>query len=89
MKQKMKVKVFSMKGCSHCDELKKQLNENKINFIELDVDEHEELYESFSKKVENEFLPAIIIGKTVFVPNKSFKTITEAVGHVKTHLLGP
>ena len=41
----MKVKVFSMKGCPHCDNLKNQLRESNIDFLELDVDEHEELYE--------------------------------------------
>ena len=55
-------------------------------FIELDVDKHEELYEKFSKKVDNEFLPAIMIGKTAFVPDRSFNTINEAVDLVKRHL---
>jgi glutaredoxin len=31
----MKVKVFSMKGCPHCDNLKNLLKENNINFTEL------------------------------------------------------
>ena len=82
----MKVKVFSMVGCPHCDNLKKQLKESNIDFIELDVDKHEELYEKFSKKVDNEFLPAIMIGKTAFVPDRSFNTINEAVDLVKQHL---
>lgn len=82
----MEVKIFSMKGCPHCDNLKNQLKENNINFVELDVDVHEELYEKFSKKVENEYLPAILIGKTAFLPDKSFQTINEAVDLVKQHL---
>jgi glutaredoxin len=83
----MEVKVFSMKGCPHCDNLKNLLKENNINFTELDVDIHEEIYEKFSKKVNNEFLPAILIGKTAFLPDKSFQTIVEAVKLVKNHLL--
>ena len=55
-------------------------------YFEIDVDENEELYDNFSKKVDNEFLPAIIVGKTVFVPEKSFKTINEAVKQIKNHL---
>jgi glutaredoxin len=82
----MEVKVFSMKGCPHCDNLKNKLRENNIDFIELDVDEHEELYEKFSKKVDNEFLPAVLIERTAFVPDKSFQTIDEAVDLVKKHL---
>lgn len=82
----MDVKIFTMKGCKHCDNLKQQLKEDNIKFIEIDVDENEKLYENFSKKVDNDFLPAIIVGKTVFVPDRSFKTINEAVKHIKTHL---
>ena len=82
----MNVKIFTMKGCSYCDKLKQQLTENKIEYFEIDVDENEELYDNFSKKVDNEFLPAIIVGKTVFVPEKSFKTINEAVKQIKNHL---
>jgi glutaredoxin len=84
----MEIKIFSMKGCPHCDKLKDKLKENDINFLVLDVDEHEELYDKFSKKVDNEFLPAILIGKTAFLPEKSFQTIDDAVKLVKKHLQG-
>tara|TARA_R110002020_G_scaffold222922_1_gene431863 strand:- start:3421 stop:3678 length:258 start_codon:yes stop_codon:yes gene_type:complete len=82
----MEIKIFSMKGCPHCDNLKNKLKENKIDFTEIDVDENEKLYEAFSKKVKNDFLPAILIDKTAFLPDKSFNTIDEAVTQIKTHL---
>jgi glutaredoxin len=87
MENDAKVKVFSMKGCPHCENLKNKLNENNISFIEIDIDENEKLYETFSKKVGNEFLPAILIDRTAFVPEKSFNTIDEAVELVKNHFL--
>ena len=79
----MEIKVFSMKGCQYCDKLKNKLTENKIDFIEIDVDENDK---SFSKKVNNDLLPAVLIDKTAFLPDKSFKTIDEAVVQIKTHL---
>ena len=82
----MEISVFSMKGCPHCDNLKNKLKENNIEFVELDVDDNNLLYERFSKKVKNEYLPAILIGKTAYVPEKSFNTIDEAVELVKQHL---
>lgn len=82
----MEVIVFSMEGCPHCDNLKNQLIEKNIKFIEKDVDKHEVLYESFSKKVDSEFLPAILIGKKAFIPERSFKTIDQAVQIIQTHL---
>ena len=83
----MEISVFSMKGCPHCDNLKNKLKENNIDFVELDIDDNELLYERFSKKVNNDFLPAILVGKTAYVPEKSFTTIDEAVELVKKHLL--
>jgi len=83
----MEISVFSMKGCPHCDNLKNKLKENSIEFVEIDIDENELLYERFSKKVNNEFLPAILVGKTAYVPEKSFTTIDEAVELVKKHII--
>jgi|TARA_R110000803_G_scaffold179415_1_gene241816 glutaredoxin len=82
----MEIKIFSMKGCQHCDNLKNQLKESKIDFTEVDIDDNKELYDSFSKKVDSEFLPAVVIGKTAFLPERSFNTIDEAVKQIKTHL---
>ena len=83
----MEISVFSMKGCPHCDNLKNKLKENSIEFVEIDINENELLYERFSKKVNNEFLPAILVGKTAYVPEKSFTTIDEAVELVKKHII--
>ena len=83
----MEINIFSMKGCTHCDNLKNKLKENNIEFVEIDIDDNNLLYERFSKKVDNEFLPAILIGKTAYVPERSFTTIDEAVELVKKHLI--
>ena len=82
----MEVILFSMKGCPYCEDLKNKLIEREIKFIEKDVDENEVLYESFSKKVDSEYLPAIMIGKKAFIPERSFKTIEQAVGIIENHL---
>ena len=80
--------IFSMKGCPHCDNLKTQLKESNITFKEIDVDEskNEVLYESFSKKVESDYLPAIVIGKKAFLPERSFNKIDDAVVMIKEYL---
>ena len=45
----MEIKIFSMKGCPHCDNLKDKLKENKIDFVVIDVDENEKLYELITR----------------------------------------
>lgn len=86
----MKIKpiVFSMEGCPHCDNLKKQLTERNIEFVEKDVDkeENEVLYESFSKKVDSTYLPAVLIGKKAFIADKSYSTIDQAVNIIENYL---
>ena len=32
-----KVILYTMKGCSHCDDMKESLKKSKIKFIELDL----------------------------------------------------
>ena len=84
----MEVIMYTMKGCPHCDRLKKILNENKISFIEKDVGDHEEEYDKFSEAVKSEFLPAVLIGKKAFIPDKSFKTIPQAGTLIESYLQG-
>ena len=83
----MEVIMFTMKGCHHCDKLKKILSESNISFVEKDVDEHERVYNNFSKAVKSEYLPAVVIGKQVFSPERSFKTIEQAGKSIQKYLL--
>ena len=83
----MEVVVFTMKGCPHCDELKKILVEKKITFTEKDVDDNEEIYNKFSKAVDSEYLPAILIGRKAFLAERSYKTIKQAGNIIQNFLL--
>jgi len=83
----MEVIMFTMKGCLHCDKLKKILNESNISFIEKDVDKHEKIYERFSKAVKSDYLPAVVIGKQAFIPDRSFKTIEQAGKTIQNYLM--
>lgn len=83
----MEIKIFTMKGCPHCVTLKNKLQDENIEYTEYDIDKYSEMYDKFSKIVGNEYLPAILVGKTAYVPEKSFKTIDQAVGLIKDHLV--
>ncbi len=86
MKQIKKPIVFTMKGCPHCVKLKEQLTISGIEFEEIDIDENIPLYESFSKSVDSEYLPAVVIGKKAFLPERSFKKIDDGVKMIKLYL---
>ena len=51
-----------------------------------DIDENIPLYESFSKSVDSEYLPAVVIGKKAFLPERSFKKIDDGVKMIKLYL---
>ena len=84
----MEVILFTMKGCEHCDHLKKILNERKISFIEKDIDKNKKVYDDFSKAVKSDYLPAALIGKKAFIPDKSFKTMVQAGSLIENYLSG-
>jgi len=75
------IRVYSSTQCKYCDKLKKLLNNEKIEFINIDVDDEKNKNEceKLFKFVGEPIIPIIIINKKVLVPNKSFKTIEEAL----------
>jgi glutaredoxin len=50
--------VYTMKGCPHCVDFKKMLDENKVDYYERDVDEYQEEYDLFVEITENEYVTA-------------------------------
>jgi len=74
--------------------MKEQLIEQKIDFVERDIDEQEEEYELFVKAVDgNEFVPAFMIIETngdkhntkFFAPERDYNEITDGVKIIKEH----
>ena len=81
-----------MEGCPHCLIMKNKLNENKIEFIERDIDEHKSEYDMFVEATDNEYVPAFMVIKNyqsdspstqLFAPDRDFEEINEAVEIIK------
>jgi len=88
-----KLVVYSMKGCIHCESFKQKLKENKIKFINRDIEKYEEEYNLFVEITQNDFVPAFMIVETtdesaeLFAPDRDFQEISEAVEIVKEKIL--
>jgi glutaredoxin len=82
-----RILVYSMKGCGHCTNLKNKLIENKINFINKDVNIYESEYEKISKELDTQFLPLVSVDGEWLVPEKDFTTIDECVEKVSKLIL--
>jgi len=53
--------LYTMKGCPHCLDMKKMLDENHIRYNERDIDEYEDEYNLFVEATDNEFIPAFMM----------------------------
>lgn len=87
--------LFTMKGCPYCEQLKQKLNEEKLEFVERDIDENSEEYDLFVEITENEYVPAFMIieddGKNpsskLFAPDRDFNSLDEGVEIIKKEII--
>jgi glutaredoxin len=89
--------LYTMKTCPFCTEMKGMLKENKIKYLERDIDKYEKEYNEFVKTTKNDYLPAFsiltlnendkIIDVEYIAPEDNFKNLEEGVQKVKEVLL--
>jgi glutaredoxin len=83
--------IFTMKGCPYCEQMKEQLIESNLEFIERDIHEHEEEYDLFVEITENDYVPSFMIIESpddspkthLFAPERDFNEINEGVEIIK------
>ncbi len=87
--------LFTMEGCPYCVQMKDQLTESGIHFVERDIDEHGDEYDMFVEITENEYVPSFMIVESpnsdehksyLFAPERDFNEIEEGVSIIKEHL---
>ncbi len=83
-----------MEGCPYCVQMKDQLNESNIDFVERDIEEHKDEYDMFVEITENEFVPAFMIVESpdtddhksyLYAPERDYNEIEEGVAIIKEH----
>jgi glutaredoxin len=86
--------IFTMEGCSFCVQMKDQLKESNIDFIERDIFEHNDEYEMFVEVTQNDFVPAFMIIENpdkdnekshLFAPDRDYEDIDDGVSIIKEH----
>jgi glutaredoxin len=86
--------LFTMEGCPYCVQMKGQLKESDINFVERDIDKHKDEYDMFVEITENEFVPAFMIVESpdtddhksyLYAPERDYDEIEEGVAIIKEH----
>ena len=86
--------LFTMEGCPYCVQMKDQLIESDIDFVERDINEHKDEYDMFVEITENEFVPAFMIVESpdtddhksyLYAPDRDYDEIEEGVAIIKEH----
>lgn len=84
--------VFTMEGCSHCQDFKNILTENNVEFVNRDIDKHSDEYQMFAR-VKNDLVPAFMIVDAedtsksgLFAPDQDYQTLEEALNIIKERL---
>ena len=84
--------VFTMKSCPHCHTFKNMLTEAEIDFIDRDIEEHEEEYDMFVEATGNDFVPAFMLienpeSKTpitnLYAPDRDFEDVDQGLEIIK------
>lgn len=85
-----------MDGCPYCVQMKDQLKESNIDFIERDIFEYNDEYEMFVEVTQNDFVPAFMIIENpdkeneksyLFAPDRDYEDIESGVSIIKEHFI--
>lgn len=91
--KELRVIVYTMKGCPFCEDYKKMLQEENIEFVDRDIDEFEDEYSLFVEVSDSELIPAMLIIESededyesfIYVPDQDYTELKEALEIVKHH----
>lgn len=87
---------YSMKGCPHCNEMKEMMDNEKIPYLERDIDENKDEYDMFVEATDNEYIPSFMMFEVVgdgdfknvklIAPDRDFQILSEALSEIKKYL---
>ncbi len=93
--KELNVIVYTMKGCPFCEEFKKMLSENGIEFFDRDIHKFDDEYKLFVEITDNQYIPSLLIiegesegdehSSFLYAPERDYNELTEAVEIIESH----
>lgn len=82
------IRVYSIKNCPYCDELKELLTKENIPFMDIDINLPENIkeFDKINEIAKTDSVPVVFLKKQILVPEISFKTIKQAILVIKNIL---
>jgi hypothetical protein len=84
--------VFTLNGCIHCVELKKELNNLNIEYKEIEVGENKEIWDKVVEQTGHNSLPSVYIRLNggdegpIFVPERDYQDRDELIKKIKRYI---
>ena len=75
----MELKVYSQKHCKYCDNIKKSLEENKIEFEMIEIDDNREEWNEITRIIGIGMTPTIKFKDEIWVPSRDFRGPEELI----------
>jgi len=67
-----KITIYTSKTCNYCDQVKKSLAETSINFTEMDIIEHKDIWNNVKDLTVTPITPTIEINNEFLLPGRDF-----------------
>ena len=67
-----KITIYTSKTCNYCDQVKKSLAETSINFTEMDIIEHKDIWNNVKDLTATPITPTIEISNEFLLPGRDF-----------------
>jgi len=84
-----KLIIFTLFGCPYCVNLKNQLKDLSIDFVDIDIEVNPEIWDKVVKQTKQEVLPTIFIQEpntsegNVYIPGYNYDEEDEIVEIIK------
>jgi glutaredoxin len=87
-----KLIIFTLETCGACRLLKKKLKQNKIEFLEIDIDEYPELWDKVVEQTKIDYVPTSYIIKDneneglIFSPGQDYEDVDDLIKKILDNL---
>ena len=84
--------IFSLDTCFHCKSLKNRLRKEDINYIDIDIDLNQEVWNQVINQTGHNVVPSVFISSDetengpIYIPGKDFEDEDTIVEIIKKHI---
>ena len=84
--------IFTLETCYHCKSLKKRLKNDEIPYVDVDIDENQEIWNEVVNQTGHNVVPSVYIQKDemengpIYIPGKDFEDEETIVKIIKSYI---